>query len=240
MKDVLLKIMNKKVVYLWCDLDIPFYVGKGNVDRPYSNKNRNQRILNKRKKCEMRKTFNIFIVSSGISNEYACILEKSIISNNPQLFNYTKGGDGGDTFSKMSEEEKIKKRKKLSEAALKNKDKLSEYGKVGAKIVVENKLGVHGCSSDKLKEWGYKGGKISGKKCKENKTGIFSLDEYQMKEIRSIGGKIGGEKTSTQKWICLVTGFICNAGGLTNYQRKRGIDTSLRKKLDNTSESVVK
>ena len=33
------------------------------------------------------------------------------------------------------------------------------------------------------------------------------------------------------KWQCLVTGFISTAQGLSNYQKKRNIDTSLRVKL---------
>ena len=80
----------KKVVYLWCDNDVPFYVGKGDSTRPYSWKSRNRRIKYKRKKCEEMGTFNIFIVSTGLTNEYACYLEKSIIKNNPQFpWNYS-------------------------------------------------------------------------------------------------------------------------------------------------------
>lgn len=148
----------KKLVYLWCDEDIPFYAGKGDIGRPYSWKSRNNRIINKRKYCEKNGTFNIFIVSSGLSNEYACILEKSIIRNNIQLYNYTSGGDGGDTFSKMTEEQKQKKRKLLSDAALKRKSEMIEIGKKFGKYVFENKLGAHSHSSSQLKEWGSLGG----------------------------------------------------------------------------------
>lgn len=222
----------KKVVYLWCDGDTPFYVGKGDTDRPYSLKSRNRRIKYKRNMCEKMGTFNVFIVSTGLTNEYACYLEKIIIKNNPHFYNYTFGGDGGDTFTKLTESEKQRKRKLLSNAALKRKDELVRIGKKFGKYVAENKLGAHAYSSQQLKEWGCKGGKLGGKKSGENhyknKTGIFSLSKEQISE----NGKIGGKKVSSQKWMCLETGFICNAGGLTGYQRKRNIDTSLRRRLD--------
>lgn len=64
-----------------------------------------------------------------------------------------------------------------------------------------------------------KGGKISGNNAYKNKTGIHAFS----KEERINIGK--------QKWKCLVTGYISNAPGLSNYQRKRNIDTTLRIKL---------
>jgi hypothetical protein len=45
------------------------------------------------------------------------------------------------------------------------------------------------------------------------------------------GGLVGGKTTSSQKWICLETGFVANAGNLTKYQKARGIDTSKRVKI---------
>ena len=47
-----------------------------------------------------------------------------------------------------------------------------------------------------------------------------------------MGGLIGGKTTSSQRWECLETGFITNAGNLTKYQRARGIDTSKRKRIE--------
>jgi hypothetical protein len=45
------------------------------------------------------------------------------------------------------------------------------------------------------------------------------------------GGKNGGKSTSSQRWKCLVTGHVSTPGGLSSYQKSRGIDTSLRVKL---------
>lgn len=71
------------------------------------------------------------------------------------------------------------------------------------------------------------GGKISGKRNKENKIGIFGMT----KEQKSEAGKRGAKKTSSQKWMCLETGFITTPGALGGYQKKRGIDPSKRKRI---------
>ena len=53
---------------------------------------------------------------------------------------------------------------------------------------------------------------------------------------RSEHGKKNGKRNSkimtAKVWKCLVTGHVSNAGGLTAYQNKRGIDTSLRVKVN--------
>lgn len=41
-----------------------------------------------------------------------------------------------------------------------------------------------------------------------------------------------GKKISSQKWVCLETGYISNAGALTNYQKSRGIDTTKRIRVE--------
>ena len=50
--------------------------------------------------------------------------------------------------------------------------------------------------------------------------------------IAGLGGKAaagrGAKKTNSQRWQCLVTGYVSNSGGLSCYQKKRGIDTNLR------------
>ena len=45
------------------------------------------------------------------------------------------------------------------------------------------------------------------------------------------GGKAGSLVTNLQKWVCLVTGKVAPPGPLTNWQRKRGINTALRSKV---------
>jgi hypothetical protein len=70
-----------------------------------------------------------------------------------------------------------------------------------------------------LSENGFNG----GKKAYEMKVGVHALTREQMSE--------NSKKVASQKWKCLETGFISNAGGLACYQRKRGIDTSKRIRL---------
>jgi len=100
-------------------------------------------------------------------------------------------------------------------------------GKIGSKRNKENKKGIFSLSSEQLSENGKRGGEISGKKHYELKTGIFSISDEEMKKIRSNAGKIG----ANIKWMCTETGHISNSGGLSAYQKKRGIDTSKRVKL---------
>ena len=100
-------------------------------------------------------------------------------------------------------------------------------GKNGSKHIKENKKGIFALSSEQLSENGKKGGQISGKKQYELKTGIFSMTEEERKKVNSKAGKIG----ANIKWMCTETGYISNCGGLSAYQKKRGIDTSKRIKL---------
>jgi hypothetical protein len=76
------------------------------------------------------------------------------------------------------------------------------------------------------------GGKAQGRNNLENKTGWFKLTTKERQVLCSRSGKVGGPKTAAQRWMCTVTGFITNAGSLTGYQRKRGIDTSNRIRLE--------
>lgn len=50
-------------------------------------------------------------------------------------------------------------------------------------------------------------------------------------EIRSRAGKKGSSSTNSQVWKCLITGRESTASGLSVYQKKRNIDTSLRKRV---------
>jgi hypothetical protein len=120
---------------------------------------------------------------------------------------------------------------------------------LGKKTYAEGK-GLASISPEKRKEnskkFGRLGGEISGKQHKENKTGIFSIKSEQHSENSKKGGaktkELGvgifaippekvqerNKKNALQRWKCLETEFITNAGNLTKYQKARGIDTSKR------------
>ena len=101
-------------------------------------------------------------------------------------------------------------------------------------------IGLWGMTNERKSEVG----KIGGNKVKELKLGIFSLTKDERVKIAKetykktgIGKMTKEERTETarkvnsQKWMCLETGFVTNAGALTSYQKKRGIDTSKRVRI---------
>jgi hypothetical protein len=113
-----------------------------------------------------------------------------------------------------------------------SKEKMSEDGKKGGKKCYELGIGVHGRTEEEMsrngKKFGKIGGKISGEKHKQNKTGVCGRSKEKMSEDGKKAGKAGAKVTNSQKWQCTVTGYVSNPGGLSQYQKKRGIDTSNR------------
>ncbi len=63
-----------------------------------------------------------------------------------------------------------------------------------------------------------------GKLIYEKKVGIFAKTKEEMSaQVR---------KVNSQRWKCLVTEYISNAGGLSRYQKARGIDTLQRVRVE--------
>jgi hypothetical protein len=136
----------------------------------------------------------------------------------------------------MTNEEKIKMRMKGIETQIKNnigifgmdKEQKRKIVKKSHETQKNNNSGFFGMSKEEKslagKKGGLKGGKNAQETLKNKKLGIYGLT----KEQRYANGK----KVGSQKWVCLETGFITNAGNLTKYQNKRGIDTSKRMKLE--------
>lgn len=131
------------------------------------------------------------------------------------------------TSSIMSKEQKIQRSRN---AGLKSKN---------------NKTGIFSLTKQQLIDNGI----VNGHNAKKNKTGIFSIPKAKRSQLsKDIGlrhkengtGVCGmsldqriqnGIKSGTQKWQCLETGYISNAGGLHCYQKKRGIDPTKRKQI---------
>jgi hypothetical protein len=101
-------------------------------------------------------------------------------------------------------------------------------GKISGKSNKENKVGIFRLTTEEMKENGKKGGKISGKMNKELKRGYFSQSKQELGDA----GKLGSKVTNSQKWMCTETGYITTSGPLTAYQRKRGIDTTKRMRIE--------
>jgi hypothetical protein len=106
-------------VYIWYDKYRPFYVGIGGDNRLKSPK-RNKQATSRRKRAETSGTFKQEVVLSG-SRKNCSEVEKLLIytygsvSKGGLLFNFTEGGDGGDTFSAQTPERKEEIVRKIKE-----------------------------------------------------------------------------------------------------------------------------
>jgi general stress protein YciG len=158
----------------------------------------------------------------------------------------------GRTLEKMSEDGRkggLKVKENGTGIFAQTPEELRELGRRNGLKNKENGTGIFSITPEQRREIGRK----SGLKNKENGIGIFAQTSEQRSEhSRKIGlknkengtgfynrtaeqhsenSKKGGKNASLQKWLCLETGFVTNAGNLTKYQRKRGIDTSKRKRI---------
>ena len=99
-----------------------------------------------------------------------------------------------------------------------------EMGKEVGQRAVEEKRGIHNPEYKESEEF-----KIhrsnNGRKVVEEQLGIYNPKN---KQILSDNGK----SSTSQKWMCVMTGFVSSPGGLSMYQKSRGIDTNLRRRLD--------
>jgi hypothetical protein len=107
-------------------------------------------------------------------------------------------------------------------------EKRSENGKKGAEVNRQNGTGIFGLTPEQKIERSRK----SGQKTYEDGIGIHGMDPEERVEVCKKGGKKGGKIVSSQKWQCTVTGYVSNAGGLSRFQKAKGIDTSNRIKID--------
>jgi len=117
-----------------------------------------------------------------------------------------------------------------------------QNGRNSGRKVYELGLGIHALTIEKRSENAIKGGTKSyelgvgvhgltleekveiGRKTYELGLGIHGRTKEQRQET--------AKKVASQKWQCAETGHITNAGALTNYQRKRGIDTTKRIRIE--------
>ncbi len=99
------------------------------------------------------------------------------------------------------------------------KKQMDEDARKGGNKAKELGVGVHARTPEKMSENGKMGGKKSAKLC----LGAHRLTKEERQEIVA--------KTNSQKWMCLETEYITTSGPLTAYQRRRGINTSKRKRI---------
>jgi hypothetical protein len=108
-------------------------------------------------------------------------------------------------------------------------------GPVSGQKCYEEGLGIFSLSEDEKRSVAVQAGIKAGRESYENKTGLFGLSEEERREANKKGAAVisstNGRNSMSQKWQCLVTGYVSNPGGLTSYQRARGIDTTLRVRI---------
>ena len=168
-------------VYIWYEGNRPFYVGMGN-SRRLKNRQRNPHATIRRKKAEQAGIFRQEVVLSG-SRKSCEETEKFLISfygsvtEGGLLFNFSAGGEGGDTFTFQSEERKreiTKKRKqKLKDGQFKTMGKAGgtrtkelhpDLAPEWAKQMVNERKGIHDPSKKDRVEEGVRRGRKKAKK----------------------------------------------------------------------------
>jgi hypothetical protein len=97
---------------------------------------------------------------------------------------------------------------------------IQKLGKKTSQEHMKNKKGIFGLDEEKRKENARK----AGKRTKELGVGVFSMSKEERSEL--------SKRISKQKWMCLETGFISSACGLARYQMSRGIDKSLKVRIE--------
>jgi hypothetical protein len=63
------------------------------------------------------------------------------------------------------------------------------------------------------------------KKGPKTKCGVSKTHAKKNENGKSINAIKSGKTTSSQLWMCTVTGYVASPGPLSNYQKHRGIDT---------------
>jgi hypothetical protein len=198
----------------------PYYIGKGKGNRAF--------IKNRKGAKSPKDITRIIFLKQNITEEEAFKHEKYMIAvfgrkdlGTGILYNRTDGGEGS---SGAIRTEKWK-RNIIKADEIRKKNQTGIYSLTPEKrkevglFCKERGIGIYSLTDEERKELGRK----SGNYCKEKGLGIFA----ETKEDRSKRTT----QTNYQKWMCLETGFITNAGCLSRYQKARGIDKSKRVRI---------
>ena len=127
------------------------------------------------------------------------------------LFNFTKGGEGGETFSLLPLEKQENVRNGARRVA--NMYAHQNGTLVGHRHYAEKTGLFDPRYAENLLEW-----------CKEG-------SKAQSLKDKSKGGKRGSKVQHAQKWMCTVTGHTSTPYGLSSYQKARNIDTKNRERI---------
>jgi hypothetical protein len=108
-------------------------------------------------------------------------------------------------------------------------------GKKGIATQMEKSIGIFDPeNAEKRKEWGHEAAKKSHMERTEEGKSVRASDQGKRTLLSGTGlfapgnQARGGATTGSQKYKCLVTGKVSAPGPLTLWQKKRGIDPTLR------------
>ncbi len=210
----------------------PYYIGKGKKDRINNPLHNSIHLPPKERRLFLKQ---------NLTEEDAFKHEKYMIAvfgrkdlGTGILRNMTNGGQGvSGRIVSEEQREKMKeyhKRVDIKQISPKffDKENQSNAGKIGGKITRENNLGIFSPDYDRTPS-AREAGKLStgGIVCRDKNLGFHSLPKEVADEFRRKGRE--------QKWKCKVTGYVSTSGGLSNYQKGRGInykDKSLRERVE--------
>jgi len=140
------------------DNDELFYIGKGCNDRAWTKSGRNSYWQN----IAAKYGYRVEVLQKNLENDEALELEKKLISEFDPKANFTNGGDGGDTFSKL------------------NKDKLDKLKMDAKERAFDPNGGVQ--SAARLRKG----------KTKESDPGLKRMAESHSKKFSSSGNPMSG------------------------------------------------
>lgn len=142
------------------------------------------------------------------------------------------------------------KYKEITENQKKNKTGLfsltdeqrKEIGRKAGQQNKENKVGIHGLTKEQRSEMRKKEHslrdpeekrRLLNKAWEGNKNYWANLTKEQRSELakKQYANIPPDRRSNNQKWQCTETGYVTSPGGLSRYQKKRGIDTSKRIRL---------
>jgi hypothetical protein len=217
-----MKNPNRFYTYAYLRVDrTPYYVGKGEGRRLYQKHQKGISVPKDKSRIILLKQ-NLMEKDAFKHEIYMIAVFGRKDLGTGILHNRTNGGEGSSGAIRTDEWKKnIRKADEI-----RRKDQTGIYSITPEKrreivlYCLENNLGIHGISDEQRRELGRK----SGRYCKENGLGIFA----ETKEDRSKRTT----QTNYQKWMCLETGFVTNAGNLSRYQMRRGIDKSRRVRIE--------
>ena len=195
----------------------PYYIGKGKNKRAYSKRDRVVPLPPKDR---------ILILKQNLTEEEAFKHEIYMIAifgrkdlGTGILRNLTDGGDGASNWGTAEKRSEIAKKIHANRTP----QQRSEIVRKGWET-----LPIH----ERSKRAKQRSSGLTTQQRKEiSRRTMMNLPEEQRKNNARKAGLKGGVVTSSQKWQCTETGYISNAGVLTLYQRRNGIDTSKRIRL---------